>query len=234
MNTLNRRRYRRIPSAEYCDVSSDGRRATCKVLNESIGGFRVSGIHPTCLPRNQPLTIEYRDEIIEAFCTNVARDESAAFTIGLQRVDTMETRSIWDEPDSIDGKLPSELSSETPGQLPPIGEDRGAPKKQAPPVDGSLICPFVDVGLLVMVQCRILGVRNRTRLQIEILNKKQFEVDVRKVSPLMQSERKTQLEGDPHLDWLAEIYSKASGTHVDGTVESILEFEFGGGGSNVE
>ena len=220
MDTLNRRKYHRMPSTGESAVYSSGVKLDCRVLDESIGGFRIAGVRLPVLPRNQPLTLEYRDESIDVFCANVERDADGSFTIGLQRVDTMETsKASSDLGDScLNGSLDDVLATVS------FSDEL---QNAAPSINGALINPFVDFGFQTRILCRILSVNPGAVLRIELLGQKQFDVAADKVLPMIESERRVQLEAEVSVQWLDEIYSQSTDSQVSPDVDSILEFEFG-------
>lgn len=213
MTVTNRRRYHRIPCLPSpCFIEADGRRAGCELLDESIGGFRISGIDPLMLNRDQPMLIEHRGEVVSVCCANVSRTKDGKFSIGLQRHDTRSSffpedntdQSIWDVRPRNEGKPRS--------------------------VSGSLINPYVRFGHSVGILCRLVSISPES-VKIEVLNRKNFNVTANRVSPLTRKERRAELTDLESVDWLADIYSETQHQPIAPTVDAIIEFEFGTLGS---
>jgi len=53
------------------------------VVEESIGGMKVSGLDLLCLPENQPVTIEYNDSVEHGVCRNLTRAEDGKMELGV-------------------------------------------------------------------------------------------------------------------------------------------------------
>lgn len=220
MTALNRRRYRRIATSALtgspCIVESEGHQAHCVLIDESIGGYRIKGIDPLFLPKNQPLRIAHRDEVVSVLCANVSRVDGAKLSIGLQRFDTMPSpvsEGDWDDMARFAVQWQGRAS--------------GKSKRQLPEPAGSLLQPFFRYRHRIGITCRILQVKEDDRLVIEILRQRQFEVGANVISSLTREERREELQAEPSIDWLANVYSEGSYASGKCDVESVLEFEFG-------
>jgi len=74
-------RFHREPVA--CTVTTDGHSQPGFIVEESIGGLRVSGLRFDRIRLNQKIRIESEDQVINGFCRNLDFDESGKFGIGI-------------------------------------------------------------------------------------------------------------------------------------------------------
>jgi len=88
----NRRKFARITSnEENCQVTINGHSYHAKLVDQSIGGFRIEGLNLLMLPDNVPIVLEFDGESTEVVCRNVSRVDDNSFAVGLQRTDLKKT-----------------------------------------------------------------------------------------------------------------------------------------------
>lgn len=84
----NRRKFSRIAvNEETCNVTINGHSYHAKLVDQSIGGFRIEGLNLLMLPDNVPIVLEFDGETTEVVCRNVKRVDDNSFAVGLQRTD---------------------------------------------------------------------------------------------------------------------------------------------------
>lgn len=82
--TDERREYSRFCRDQVaCMVTIDGKSQRGYIVEESIGGLRVSGIQLDRLRQNQKITVESEGQVINGYCRNLDFDESGKFAIGI-------------------------------------------------------------------------------------------------------------------------------------------------------
>lgn len=98
----NRRKFSRIPvGGETCQVSINGHSYHAKLVDQSIGGFRIEGLNLLMLPDNVPIVLEFDGESTEVVCRNVARVGDNSFAVGLQRTDLKKPKKDDEESTEI-------------------------------------------------------------------------------------------------------------------------------------
>ncbi len=220
-----RRNFQRIPCGDSASLWSEGIKVNCHVLNESIGGFRVSGVHAAVLPMNFRLALEHRGTLTDVVCANAQRCGDGRFAIGLRRVTTVTSDELFPgRPES--GSVDARWGASDPG--PHSARAATLPQHEvAMMAHGALIHSFVDFGSRVPILCQILSIQPESLFRIQVLGGKQFDVHGSKLSPMLAAERKQQLLSLPSLDWLADIYSMAINCPVRSDPDAIVQYEFG-------
>ena len=86
----NRRKFHRIPVDEKCNVTIDGAKLECALVDQSINGAKIAGLNFLVVPFGKILTVEHCDESFEAVVRGVTRDDKGDMLIGIQRSETVD------------------------------------------------------------------------------------------------------------------------------------------------
>ena len=102
----NRRKFSRIAvNEETCCVTINGHSYHAKLVDQSIGGFRIEGLNLLMLPDNVPIVLEFDGESTEVVCRNVNRVDGNSFAVGLQRTDTKRKSKEEEESTEISPQI---------------------------------------------------------------------------------------------------------------------------------